>query len=45
MIEQEPVCGVRTHFYHDASTYNMFRDRRVVETFFDAIGIQAHVSQ
>ncbi len=31
MIEQEPFCGVRTHFYHDASSYDMFRDRRVVE--------------
>ncbi len=31
MIEQEPFCGVRTHFYHDASLYDMFRDRRVVE--------------
>ncbi len=31
MIEQEPFRRVRTHFYHDASSYNMFRDRRVVE--------------
>ncbi len=31
MIEQEPVCGVRTHFYHDARSYDMLRDRRVVE--------------
>ena len=31
MIEQEPFCGVRTHFYHDASSYDMFRYRRVVE--------------
>ncbi len=31
MIEQEAFCGVRTHFYHDASSYDMFRDRRVVE--------------
>ncbi len=31
MIEQEPSCGMRTHFYHDASSYDMFRDRRVVE--------------
>ena len=31
MIEQEPFCGVRTHFYHNASSYDMFRDRRVVE--------------
>ena len=31
VIEQEPFCGVRTHFYHDASSYGMFRDRRVVE--------------
>ncbi len=34
MIEQEPFCGVRTHFYHDASSYDMFRDRRVVEWDF-----------
>ncbi len=32
VIEQEPFCGVRTHFYQDASSYHMFRDRRVVET-------------
>ncbi len=32
MIKQEPFCGVRTHFYHDASSYDMFRDRRVVES-------------
>ena len=32
VIEQEPFCGVRTHFYHDASSYDMFRDRRVVES-------------
>ncbi len=32
MIEQEPFCGVRTHLYHDASSYDMFRDRRVVES-------------
>ncbi len=31
MIEQEPFCGVRTHFYHNASSYDMFRDRRVAE--------------
>ncbi len=31
MIEQEPFCGVRTHFYHDASSYDMFRDRGVAE--------------
>ena len=31
MISQEPFCGVRTNFYHDASSYDMFRDRRVVE--------------
>ncbi len=31
MIEQEPFCGVRTHFYHDVSSYDMFRDRRVAE--------------
>ena len=31
VISQEPFCGVRTHFYHDASSYDMFRDRRVVE--------------
>ncbi len=35
MIEQEPFCGVRTHFYHDASSYGMFRDRRVVEKSFN----------
>ena len=34
MIEQEPFCGVRTHFYHDVSSYDMFRDRRVVESHF-----------
>ncbi len=31
MIEQEPFCGVRTHFYHNASSCDMFRDRGVVE--------------
>ncbi len=31
MIEQERFCEVRTHFYHDASSYDMFGDRRVVE--------------
>ena len=31
VIEQEPFWGVRTHFYHDVSSYNMFRDLRVVE--------------
>ena len=31
MIEQEPFCGVRTHFYYNASSYDIFRDRRVVE--------------
>ncbi len=31
MIEQEPFCGVRTHFYYNTSSYDMFRDRRVVE--------------
>ncbi len=35
MIEQEPICGVRTHFYHDASSYDMFRDHRVVESAFN----------
>ncbi len=34
VIEQEPFCGVRTHFYHDASLYDVFRDRRVVEFLF-----------
>ena len=36
MIEQKPFCGVRTHFYmyQDASSYDMFRDRRVVELCF-----------
>ena len=34
VISQEPFCGVRTHFYHDASSYDMFRDRRVVEPAF-----------
>ncbi len=31
VIDQEPFCGVRTHFYHDGSSYDMFRDHRVVE--------------
>ncbi len=31
MIEQEPFRGVRTHLYHEASSYDLFRDRRVVE--------------
>ncbi len=34
MIEQELFCGVRTYFYHNASSYDMFRDRRVVEQFY-----------
>ncbi len=34
MIEQETFCGVRTHFYYNASSYDMFRDRRVVEFVF-----------
>ncbi len=40
MIEQEPFCGVRTHFYHNASSYDMFRDRRVVEAYIQHCTVQ-----
>ena len=33
MIEQEPLCGVRTHFYYDASTHDWLCDHRVVEFY------------
>ncbi len=36
MIAQDtnPSCRVRTHFYHDASTFESLCDRRVVERNF-----------
>ncbi len=33
VISQETFCGVRTHFYHKAISYDMFRDLGVVELF------------
>ncbi len=44
MIEQEPFCGVRTHFCHDASSDDMFRDRRVVECSFAVFGSVVKIS-
>ncbi len=42
MIEQEPFCGVRTHFYHNASWYDMFRDRTVVENSNSLCYVEVH---
>ncbi len=36
---------MRTHFYHDASSYDMFRDRRVVESVIERLSKQNCVAQ
>ncbi len=33
-MNRNPICKLRTNFYHDASTYERFCDRRVVENPF-----------
>ncbi len=33
-MNRNHFCKVRTHFYHDATTYERLCDRRVVEEHF-----------